>query len=188
MTHDPLIGNLVIGTDTRGSGIVVMKFPGRDGAIVAYAAGDVDNTCGAEVSPGKFFLASPDHFHWALGGPGETCRFDRSFSGVLAAVTGAGVGHQYAHVIFRNAEGLGELPANAEGTLRSGPYSQLIAVPLGKRGAGFERNMCDVGNRVGLLQFVVGGSQRRVDRARVVSVAVSGGIFALNRIFAEVVE
>ena len=76
---------------------------------------------------------------------------------MLAAIAGAGVGHEHAHFFFRQMERGGKLAANAKRPLRAGPDGELIAVPLCERGAGLKRGVRDVVNVVGLLHMMRSG-------------------------------
>ena len=107
---------------------------------------------------------------------------------MLSTVTRTCVGHQHAHSFFRHAEGLGKLPANAEGTLRAGPNGQVIALPFRQRSAGFQGNVGDVRNRISLLEFVIRGSQSLVDVANSETVAVTRGIVSVLRVLLQVLE
>ena len=60
MKFDPLVRNIVVGSNSCRAGIVIMKFPGSDGAIAAKTAADFDNACRTEIGPGEFFFAGPD--------------------------------------------------------------------------------------------------------------------------------
>src|SRR5436309_9655978 len=109
-----LIGNLVQRLDTGIAGAVVVKFPGGDYAIRIDAAGDVDHTRGAEVSPGELLFARPHQLDGLVGRGGETRRFEGRFPGMLSAVTRARIGNDHAHLAFGNAESLRQLAADTE--------------------------------------------------------------------------
>ena len=125
-----------------------MELPGGERAVLAHAAGHVDDARRPEVGPGKLLLAGPDQ----LDRPARRLRqpggLDRRLAGVLAAVAGAGVGHDHAHRVLRQAERLRQLAAHAERPLRAGPDRQLAVLPFGHRRARLERGVGDVGDRV----------------------------------------
>src|SRR5579871_3300266 len=133
MKYDPLVGDLVIRTNPRGPGIVIVKLPGGDRSIVPDAAGHIDDARRSKVRPGKLFFAGPHDFHRTLGCSRESSRFNRCLSRVLAAVSRIAVWHQDAHFIFGYVKCFRELPANAKRTLRAGPDGQLITFPLSHR-------------------------------------------------------
>ena len=70
MKFDLLMGNVVQRLEGRSPGIVVMKFPGGEGAVLSHAAPDLDHPGGAEIGPGKFFLARPDELDRFAGSLG----------------------------------------------------------------------------------------------------------------------
>src|SRR5437762_11488787 len=75
-----LVGNVVQRADARSAGVVVVKFPRRDRAVVADAAGDLDHPRRTKVRPGEFLLARPDELYWFLCSPGQTRGFHRRFT------------------------------------------------------------------------------------------------------------
>src|SRR5690349_24813652 len=92
-----LIRNVVLDLSPRGSGVVMMKLPGGDRAVVLHAGLDVDDAGGAKVRPGEFFFTRPDQFHRFAGSPRQPRRLDRAFAGVLAAVAGAGIRNNHTN-------------------------------------------------------------------------------------------
>src|SRR5262249_41013493 len=147
-----LIGNLVRSLDRRWTGGVVIEFPEGKLTVCADTASHVNNTRRSKVRPGEFLLARPSQLHWLSGGFGQTRGFDRSFTGVLAAVRRPSVGHDDAYSIARDVKCFGQLVTHCEGTLRSRPHSQLAVLPFGQGGARFEGSMRDVCDGVGLCQ------------------------------------
>ena len=97
MERGLLVGNVVGRSNRRTAGIVVVKFPGREHSVAPRAALDLDHAGRPEVGPGEFFLTRPDELHRLAGRPGQPGRLDGRLAGVLAAVAGAGVGHDHAH-------------------------------------------------------------------------------------------
>ena len=93
-----LARNVVRALEAGAAGVVVVKLPGDDRAVLAGAAADFDDAAGPEVGPGEFLFARPRHFHRLARGSGEASGFDGRFAGVLAAVAGAGVGNDVAHI------------------------------------------------------------------------------------------
>ncbi|SRR5258707_15007611 len=108
---------------TGAAGIEISELPIFQMAVRIHGGANVYDAGRAEISPSKFFLASPDDFDGLFGGAGETRRFDCCFTGVFAAVTGAGVWHQDVHAFLRNVKRGGEFFAHAKGPLRAGPNS-----------------------------------------------------------------
>src|SRR5579859_243891 len=74
---------------------------------------------------------------------------------MFAAVSGAGVWHQNAHLIFWNTKHLRQLALHPKGPLRARPDRELAVFPLGHGGARLERRVGDVGDIVGLLRVHV---------------------------------
>src|SRR5882757_9287505 len=89
---------------TRAAGIEIGELPIFEVTVGIHGRANVDDAGGAEVSPSKFFLASPDDFDRLLGGASETRGFDGGFTGMLAAVAGASVRHQDVHAFLRNVK------------------------------------------------------------------------------------
>ena len=130
------------------------------------AALDLDDARRPEVGPGEFFLAGPDQLDRPAGLAGQARGLDGRFARVLAAVAGAGVGHDHPHRVVGEPERAGQLAAHAERSLRAGPHGQLAVLPLRHGGAGLERGVGDVGDRVRLLEADVRGLETRLDRTR----------------------
>src|SRR6266498_1381013 len=99
-----VIGNVVLDLDTRRSRVVIVKLPGGDRAVGLNSAFDVDHARGPKVSPGEFFFARPDQLHRLAGAARETRGLDRVLAGVLATVSGTGVGDNNANFVFRDVE------------------------------------------------------------------------------------
>src|SRR5439155_13776448 len=131
-----LAGNVVQPANARTAGIVVVKFPTGDRSIRAHTAGDLDHSRRPEIRPSELLLARPDELHRPACGPGQSRCLDRRFPGVLAAVTGAGIGYDHPNALFRYAEGLRQFAAHAERPLRAGPDGELPVLPFGDRGPG----------------------------------------------------
>ncbi len=125
---------------------------------------DVDHARRSEIRPGELLLAGPDELDGPAGLAGQSRGLDGRLARVLAAVAGAGVGHDHPHAVVRHPEGRGQLAAHAERALRAGPDGQLAVLPLRHRGAGLERGVGDVRDRIGLLEPDVGGFQSLGDR------------------------
>src|SRR5438045_740699 len=75
MKSDPLIRNVVESADGGAAGVVIVKLPGRDRAVLANAAGHFNDSGRAEVSPSELFLASPDDFDGFAGSLCQAGRF-----------------------------------------------------------------------------------------------------------------
>src|SRR5437667_4003900 len=58
-----LVWNVVQRANTRAAGVVVVKFPLRNRAVIPDAAADLDHSRRAEVGPGEFLLARPDQLY-----------------------------------------------------------------------------------------------------------------------------
>src|SRR5207302_8391651 len=134
--------------NAQTAGIVVAKFPPGTRPIRAHTAGNLDHSRRPEVRPRELLLARPDELHGPAGGPGQSRCLDCRFTGVLAAVTGAGIGYDHPNALFRDAKGLRQFAAHAEGPLRAGPDGELLVLPFGDRGPRFKRRVGDVGHRV----------------------------------------
>src|SRR5205823_2500653 len=119
-----------------------------DASVVADAAAHFDDTGRPKIGPGEFFFARPANFDRLTRLFCEPSGFERSLAGVLAAITGSGIGHNYAHAIFGNVECFRELGTDAERALRSGPDGELGTSPLRDGGARLERRVRDISNGV----------------------------------------
>src|SRR5215471_13902956 len=140
-----------------------MELPGRDLAVGANSAFDIDHAGRPEVGPGEFFFAGPDDLDRRAGASGEPCRFNRDLAGVFAAIARAGIRHDYSDLVWRQMERLNQFTLDSKGPLSPCPDSQLAVLPLSKGGSGFERGVGNVGNGVSALQLVIGCSQRLLD-------------------------
>src|SRR4051812_8727019 len=116
-----------------------MEIPGGELAVFGHAGADVDDAGWGEVGPREFPLAGPDNFYGFASGFCQAGGFDRGIDGVLAAVTGAGIGDDDANFVVGQIEGAGEVGADTEGLLGSGPDGELAILPLGDADAGLER-------------------------------------------------
>src|SRR5256885_11237357 len=70
----------------RAAGIEIGELPIFEVAVRIHGSANVYDAGGTEVSPSKFFFASPDDFDGFFGGAGETRGLDGGFTGVVAAV------------------------------------------------------------------------------------------------------
>src|SRR5437667_591144 len=116
-----LVWNVVQRANTRAAGVVVVKFPLRNRAVIPDAAADLDHSRRAEVGPGEFLLARPDQLYRSARRSGQPRGFNGRFTGVLAAITGTGIGDNNANALFRDAKRLRQFAAHAEWPLRAGP-------------------------------------------------------------------
>ena len=165
MELDPLVRDVVGRADGGGAGVVVVELPRRERAVAARAALDVDDARGPEVGPRELLLARPRHLDGLAGRLREARGLERGVARVLAAVAGAGVGHDDAHLVARDVERVGQLVAHRERALRAGPHGELVAGPLGDRRPRLERHVRDVLDGVRPLELDVGGRHCFVDGA-----------------------
>ena len=126
MKFDPLVRNFVVGFNSCGAGIVIMKFPRSDGSIAAKTATDFNNACRTEIGPGEFFFAGPDQLDRPLRGPRQSRRFNGCFPGVFAPVARSRIRHQHADAFFWNPKGFGQFTPHAEWPLRSRPDGEIV--------------------------------------------------------------
>src|ERR1044071_3421944 len=91
-------------SDARTAGVVVVKFPGSEFALLADPARNFDQTARTEISPGKFLFPRPHHLHRFSGGLRKTCRFDRGIGGVFSTVARAGVGNDHTNAFRGNSQ------------------------------------------------------------------------------------
>src|SRR5437667_2717142 len=124
--------------------MVVVKFPSCQRAVAGNAALDFDDASGAEIRPGEFFLAGPDHFDGAASSPRQTSGLDRGIAGVLPTVRRAGVRHNHADTALRQMEDSRKLIAVSEWPLRAGPHGEFSIRPLRHGRPRLERSMRDV--------------------------------------------
>src|SRR5581483_7697827 len=101
-----LVWHVVGRADGGGTGVVVVIFPGGERAVLADAAGNLDDSRRPQVGPHEFLVARPDELDRFARGLGEPGGFDGTAAGVLAAVAGAGVGNDHAHAVLGEAEGV----------------------------------------------------------------------------------
>ena len=85
-----LIRDVVGALDGGASGIVIVELPTGDEAIFACAAADIDDTGRTEVGPVEFFFARPLELDGLASSFCKAGGFYGAFSGVLAAIAGAG--------------------------------------------------------------------------------------------------
>ncbi len=121
MKLDLAVRNVVGRFNSRSAGIVIVKFPRSQSAVVRYAASNFDQACGTEVRPSELFLARPNYLHRLVGKLCKARRLNGYFTGVFSAVTGARIGHDHAHALLRNSECFGQFAADAKRPLRAGP-------------------------------------------------------------------
>ena len=91
------------------AGVVVVKLPGSQLAVLVDAGRGFDQTGGAEVGPGELLLAGPDELHRLSRGASQPGGLDRGLVGMLAAVAAARVRHQHPDAILRQMKCLREL-------------------------------------------------------------------------------
>src|SRR6266849_2936813 len=103
MERSPGFRDIVGRVDARASGIVVMELPVGDLTVLAHSAGDFDDPGRAEVRPGELLRAGPDELDRLARGLGEAGRFDGGLAGVLAAVSGTGIGRDHADLSLGHA-------------------------------------------------------------------------------------
>src|ERR1700674_4601182 len=162
MSLNCLVLEGVKGGDACRTGIVIMKLPAGDLAILAHTTADFDDRSGTKVGPGKLLFARPNYLDRPLRGTRQSGSLDGGFACVLPTITGAGIRHQDTDSFFWHTDRRGEFRPYTKGTLCTGPYRQIVARPLRQRCPRFERSMCNVVSHVGLLQAMIGRRQRLV--------------------------
>src|SRR5689334_4385307 len=75
-----LVWKVVLDLNAGAAGVVVVKLPRGDGAVVLHAAVHFDHTRRTKVGPVKFFLARPDEFDGLASRTRKSRRFDRAFA------------------------------------------------------------------------------------------------------------
>src|SRR5262245_33749779 len=100
MKLDSLIGNVIERPNRGTAGVVIMKFPCGDGAILANSALDFDDAGRAKVSPGEFLFARPNNLNGLTGRLGEPGGFQWRFRRMLAAITGAHIRSNNANLVL----------------------------------------------------------------------------------------
>src|ERR1700719_732490 len=139
-----------------GTGMIIVKIPSEEFAVIGHGAFHFDDAGGTEIGPGEFFLAGPDDFDWPACGARKTRGFDGGVAAVLSTIRGTGVRNDHSDVAFGNVEDVGEFAADAEGTLRAGLHGQLLAGPFGDSGAGLKRGVRDVRDGVAGVEAMGG--------------------------------
>src|SRR5687768_2031105 len=152
-----LIGKRVLRLDRRRAGVVVVKLPRRDRAVVLHAARYFDHTCRTEIRPRELLFTRPYELHRLAARARQTCSFDRTLAGVFTSVTRSGVRNNHTHVRLRNVKRFRQFRSHTKRSLRSRPHRQLVVIPLGDCCARFERRVRDVRNGVRLRQFLICG-------------------------------
>src|SRR6202521_2545108 len=115
MKLDSLVLDVVKGGDACRTGIVIMKLPAGDLAILAHSTADFDDRSGTKVGPGKFLFARPHYLDRPLRGTRQSRSLDGGFACVLPTITGAGIRHQDTDSFFWHTERGGELrPSSKE--------------------------------------------------------------------------
>src|SRR5260370_40693212 len=94
-----LVGNVVFALDAGPAGIVVVKFPRRDGAIILHTAFDIDHSGRTKVGPGKLLFARPDELDWFAGCARQPRRLDGAFAGMFAAIARTALRHDPANFL-----------------------------------------------------------------------------------------
>ena len=102
MIPDVVVRNVVLDLNTRRAGIVVVKLPSRDGAVVFHAAPDINNAGRTKISPGKFLFARPGQLHGFTRRARQTCSFDSAFARVFTPIARASVGNNDTNFVFRD--------------------------------------------------------------------------------------
>src|SRR5439155_13053006 len=125
-----LIRNVVLSLNGCGSGVVVVKLPGGDRAVVLHAALDIDHPSGTKIGPSEFFFAGPDEFHRLARSFRQTRGLDRALAGVFPAAARAGVRNDDANFVLGNVKSFRQFSAHSKRPLRSGPNRELVAGPL----------------------------------------------------------
>src|SRR6185436_3548536 len=92
-----MVRKVVLDLNARAAGVVIVKLPRGDSAVVLHPAVHFDHTRWTKVSPVEFFLARPDELDRLASSACEPRRFDRAFARVLAAITGTGIGHDHTY-------------------------------------------------------------------------------------------
>src|SRR5207247_267633 len=100
MKRNPLMGNFIWSAHGSGAGIVIVEFPEVQRAVGFRAALYIDDSGGTKVGPSELLFACPDQFHRFACGLGQTRSFYRDLAGVLATVSGTGIGNDDADIIF----------------------------------------------------------------------------------------
>src|SRR5712692_8688287 len=148
MIFRSLIRNDVGSLDPRGTGVEVVKFPGRQRAVAGDATLDFDDACRPEIRPGEFFLAGPNDFHWTTRGARQPSSLDRRVASVFPSIRGSRVRHNHAHVTFRQMKNSRKLIAVGERALRPSPHREFSIGPLSYSRARLQRSVRDVRNGV----------------------------------------
>src|SRR5687767_12344839 len=109
-----LIRNVVLDLYTGRPGVVVVKLPRGDLAVVFDASLYIDHTCRAKVGPVKLFLTRPNNLHRFLRSDRQARRFNRTLARVFATIAGTSVRHDHAYSIRGDAKRFGEFSTYAE--------------------------------------------------------------------------
>src|SRR6266478_6360718 len=154
--------------------MVVVKFPCSERAVGSEAALHLDDAGRTKIGPGKFFFTRPHDFHGMPSRAGQASGLQRGVAGVLSAIRGTGVRHDYAHAAFGNMEYGSEVVADSKGPLCSRPNRQYPAGPFGNSGTRFERGVRDVGNGVRRVQTMRGAREAVVHGTLLIAMASFG--------------
>src|SRR5262249_55399634 len=154
MEHSPRLRNVVRGIKTRASGIIIVDLPEDERAVLAHAAGHVDDPGWAEVSPGELLFARPNQLHGLTRSLGEARGLDGRLPGMFAPETRTGIGRDHTDLLLVQAQGMSKLVAHRKRHLRAGPDGELLIFPFCYGGPGLHGGVGDVGDGVGSLEFM----------------------------------
>src|SRR5947207_3694244 len=113
----PCIWHLIERANRGSSRVIVVKVPGGEHAVLANSSVHLDHSGGAEIGPGHFLRARPDHPHRFARRFSQTSGFRGGLFAVLASVAGTGIGNDDADLLFGKTEGSGKVGADSEGAL-----------------------------------------------------------------------
>src|SRR5437660_1189783 len=100
MELNALVRGDVSAANARRAGVVVVQFPSGERAVRTSRAADLDHARGSGICPSELFLAGPYDFDRLARCFRDARGFDRSLTGVLAAVARPRIRHDDADLLF----------------------------------------------------------------------------------------
>ena len=150
-----------------GVGAVVDGDPsgaGHERAVGLHSGGDVDDhSFATTIRRNHLLLPRKDELHGATGRLGERSDVGLEVEPALASETPAKVRHDHSNLACRHLQRLADPRPSVEGHLRRGPDRDLLTLPLGDNGPGFDRQSVAAVGDIPARDDMVGAGHCGVD-------------------------